>query len=63
MLESLTSLFTLTVFEVVLSIGNLVVIAVLVSKPPKERQPAARYTGMTLAHDESKWERVECSQC
>ncbi len=49
MLESLTSLFTLTVLEVVLSIDNLVVIAVLVSKLPRERQAAARYTGMTLA--------------
>jgi len=49
MLESLTSLLTLTVLEVVLSIDNLVVIAVLVGKLPKERQAAARYTGMTLA--------------
>ncbi len=49
MLESLTSLFTLTVLEVVLSIDNLVVIAVLVGKLPKERQATARYTGMTLA--------------
>lgn len=49
MLEALTSLLTLTVHEVVLSIDNLVVIAVLVGKLPKQRQPAARYTGMTLA--------------
>ena len=49
MLEALTSLLTLTVLEVVLSIDNLVVIAVLVGKLPKERQAAARYTGMTLA--------------
>ena len=49
MLESLTSLLTLTVLEVVLSIDNLVVIAILVGKLPKERQAAARYTGMTLA--------------
>jgi len=49
MLEALTSLLTLTVLEVVLSIDNLVVIAVLVGKLPKERQPAARYAGMTLA--------------
>ena len=41
MLESLTSLFTLTVLEVVLSIDNLVVIAVLVGKLPKD---AARRT-------------------
>ncbi|HMR29626.1 MAG TPA: TerC family protein [Geminicoccaceae bacterium] len=49
MLESLTSLLTLTVLEVVLSIDNLVVIAILVGKLPKERQAAARYAGMTLA--------------
>lgn len=49
MLESLTSLLTLTLLEVVLSIDNLVVIAVLVGKLPKKRQAAARYTGMTLA--------------
>ena len=35
--------------EVVLSIDNLVVIAVLVGKLPKERQATARYIGMTLA--------------
>lgn len=49
MLELLTSLLTLTILEVVLSIDNLVVIAVLVGKLPKEKQAAARYTGMTLA--------------
>src|SRR5215212_269170 len=49
MLESLTSLFTLTILEVVLSIDNLVVIAVLVGKLPKERQATARYAGMTMA--------------
>ena len=49
MLDALTSLLTLTVLEVVLSIDNLVVIAVLVGRLPKERQAAARYTGMTLA--------------
>jgi predicted tellurium resistance membrane protein TerC len=36
------SLLTLTVLEVVLSIDNLVVIAVLVGKLPKERQAQAR---------------------
>ena len=41
MLESLTSLFTLTVLEVVLSIDNLVVIAVLVGKLPKD-EPGQR---------------------
>jgi predicted tellurium resistance membrane protein TerC len=49
MFEALTSLLTLTVLEVVLSIDNLVVIAVLVGKLPKEQQASARYTGMTLA--------------
>ena len=37
------------VLEVVLSIDNLVVIAVLVGKLPKDRQANARYVGMTLA--------------
>ena len=49
MLEALTSLLTLTVLEVVLSIDNLVVIAVLVGKLPKDQQAGARYVGMTLA--------------
>ena len=49
MLEALTSLATLTVLEVVLSIDNLIVIAVLVGKLPKSQQPAARYAGMTMA--------------
>ena len=49
MLEALTSLFTLTVLEVVLSIDNLVVIAVLVGELPKDQQANARYVGMTLA--------------
>lgn len=49
MFEALTSLLTLTILEVVLSIDNLVVIAVLVGKLPKERQATARYAGMTLA--------------
>lgn len=49
MLESLTSLLTLTVLEVVLSIDNLVVIAVLVSRLPPDQQAKARYVGMTLA--------------
>ncbi len=49
MIEAITSLVTLTLLEIVLSIDNLVVIAVLVSKLPKEQQAAARYTGMTMA--------------
>jgi predicted tellurium resistance membrane protein TerC len=47
--QAWVSLLTLTVLEVVLSIDNLVVIAVLVGKLPKERQAQARYVGMTLA--------------
>jgi predicted tellurium resistance membrane protein TerC len=47
--QAWASLLTLTVLEVVLSIDNLVVIAVLVGKLPKERQTQARYIGMTLA--------------
>jgi predicted tellurium resistance membrane protein TerC len=47
--QAWVSLLTLTVLEVVLSIDNLVVIAVLVGKLPKERQAQARYIGMTLA--------------
>jgi predicted tellurium resistance membrane protein TerC len=43
------SLFTLTALEVVLSIDNLVVIAVLVGKLPQADQARARYIGMTLA--------------
>jgi predicted tellurium resistance membrane protein TerC len=43
------SLVTLTVLEVVLSIDNLVVIAVLVGKLPAALQPKARFVGMTLA--------------
>jgi predicted tellurium resistance membrane protein TerC len=48
-LDAWVSLLTLTVLEVVLSIDNLVVIAVLVGKLPKERQAQARYLGMTMA--------------
>jgi predicted tellurium resistance membrane protein TerC len=47
--QAWASLFTLTVLEVVLSIDNLVVIAVLVAKLPKAQQASARYIGMTLA--------------
>ena len=50
------SLLTLTVLEVVLSIDNLVVIAVLVGKPAKARQAQARYIGMTPV-------RIERSRC
>ena len=43
------SLLTLTVLEVVLSVDNLVVIAVLVGRLPTHNQARARIIGMTLA--------------
>src|SRR5215217_1981764 len=43
------SLVTLTALEVVLSVDNLVVIAILVGRLPTEQQPFARKVGMTLA--------------
>ncbi|TIX40190.1 MAG: TerC family protein, partial [Mesorhizobium sp.] len=43
------SLLTLTALEIVLSVDNLVVISVLVSKLAPELQPKARFLGMTLA--------------
>ena len=43
------SLLTLTALEVVLSVDNLVVIALLVGKLPAPQQPLARKLGMTLA--------------
>jgi predicted tellurium resistance membrane protein TerC len=43
------SLLTLTALEVVLSVDNLVVIAILVGRLPKQHQAFARKVGMTLA--------------
>jgi len=43
------SLVTLTALEVVLSVDNLVVIAILVGRLPPEKQSFARKVGMTLA--------------
>jgi predicted tellurium resistance membrane protein TerC len=43
------SLLTLTAMEVVLSVDNLVVIALLVGRLPAAQQPLARRLGMTLA--------------
>ena len=43
------SLLTLTVLEVVLGIDNLVFIAILADKLPREQQAKARQTGLTLA--------------
>jgi predicted tellurium resistance membrane protein TerC len=43
------SLLTLTALEVVLGIDNLVFIAVLVGKLPKDQQPRARNLGIIMA--------------
>lgn len=43
------SLVTLTALEVILSVDNLVVIAILVGRLPPEQQAFARKVGMTLA--------------
>lgn len=48
-LETFISLITLTALEVVLSVDNLVVIAILVGRLPPEKQAYARKVGMTLA--------------
>jgi predicted tellurium resistance membrane protein TerC len=47
--QTWASLLTLTLLEVVLSVDNIVVIAVLVAKLPPEQRDRARYIGMTLA--------------
>jgi predicted tellurium resistance membrane protein TerC len=47
--QTWASLLTLTLLEVVLSVDNIVVIAVLVARLPPERRVRARYIGMTLA--------------
>jgi predicted tellurium resistance membrane protein TerC len=47
--QTWASLLTLTLLEVVLSVDNIVVIAVLVARLPPERRAQARYIGMTLA--------------
>jgi predicted tellurium resistance membrane protein TerC len=48
-LQAWASLLTLTALEVVLSVDNLVVIAVLVGKLAPAQRSSARYVGMTLA--------------
>src|SRR5262245_43000812 len=47
--QTWASLLTLTLLEVVLSVDNIVVIAVLVGRLPPARRAQARYIGMTLA--------------
>ena len=43
------SLFTLIVLEIILGIDNIVFIAILAGKLPKELQGKARQTGLSLA--------------
>lgn len=49
MFENLTSLFTLTAMEIVLGIDNIIFIAIIVSRLPKEIQNKVRITGLALA--------------
>lgn len=48
-LDILAGLLTLTLLEIVLGIDNLVVLAILSQKLPKNQQPKARRMGLTLA--------------
>lgn len=48
-IENLTALFTLTAMEIVLGIDNIIFIAILVSRVPKELQAKARSLGILLA--------------
>jgi predicted tellurium resistance membrane protein TerC len=47
--QSLVSLLTLSALEIVLGIDNIVFIAILVAKLPKDQQPKARQIGLALA--------------
>jgi len=47
--ESLTALFTLTAMETVLGIDNIIFIAILVDRLPKESQDKTRNIGISLA--------------
>ena len=47
--ENFVSLLTLSALEIVLGIDNIVFIAILVAKLPKEQQPRARQIGLGLA--------------
>lgn len=48
-LNSLVSLLTLTVLEIVLGIDNIIFVAILVGKLPKNLQDSARRVGLSLA--------------
>src|SRR5690349_9280767 len=47
--ENLIALITLSALEIVLGIDNIVFLAIVVQKLPKERQPTARKIGLMLA--------------
>lgn len=47
--DILLSFVTLTILEVVLGIDNLVFLAIITQRLPKDQQPAARRIGLTLA--------------
>ena len=47
--QSLVALLTLTALEIVLGIDNVIFIAILSGKLPKEQQPKARQMGIGLA--------------
>lgn len=47
--EAITALITLTAMEIVLGIDNIVFIAILVARLPKEKQGSARSIGIGLA--------------
>ena len=48
-LEALIALITLTVMEIVLGIDNIVFIAILTDRLPREQQPLGRRLGLTIA--------------
>lgn len=47
--ENLIALATLTGLEIVLGIDNVIFLAILVAKLPKEQRPKARFIGLSLA--------------
>jgi len=47
--EALVALFTLTVLEIVLGVDNIIFLAIVTSRLPKDKQPFARRLGLTLA--------------
>ena len=48
-LDSLVALVTLTSLEIVLGIDNIIFLAILAGRLPKEQQPRARNLGLLLA--------------